>query len=157
MSGALTHSPADVLRRVLIALGLGTDPDAEPLGLWPIYAAAQPDTPDNVITLYDTVSVLQGRAMVTGEVMEQHGVQVRVRAATHDLGYQKARAVVVAMDESVYQESVTLDDPGVGTAASSYLVHAVSRRGGILALGKELPASKRSLFTVNALVSVREV
>ena len=155
MSGALTHSPADVLRRVLIALGFGTAPEDDPLGSWPIYAAYEPDLPDNVITLYDTAGVHQGRDMITGEVFERHGVQLRIRSTTHPLGYQKTRALAVALDESIYQESVTLDDPGVGTA-TSYLVHAVSRRG-ILALGKDVPGGKRSVFTVNALVSVREV
>lgn len=145
MSTPLAHSPADILRRTLIATGQGNDPPTSP---WPVYAAGEPNAPDNVVTVYDTLGRGDGRAMPTGERTEHHGVQVRVRAGTHKDGYAKARAVAVALDESIYDVAVTLD-------AQQYLVHSVTRTGDVLALGKESPTSRRSLFTINALVTIR--
>jgi len=146
-SGTLAHSPADIIRRVLIALGHGVDP---PGTVWPIYAGAEPDLPDNCITCYDTERRGHGRTQTDGEQQEHHGVQVRVRGATHGVGYVKARALALALDQEVYQESVTI-------AGTAYLVHAVSRTSGVLALGTDTPTSKRRLFTVNVLVSLRSL
>lgn len=131
----------------MIALGLGTDPASN--GPWPVYAAGEPDKPDSAITVYDTVGRQEGRTHVDGEAQEHHGVQVRVRSAAHTAGYAKARAVAVALDEDVLMNSVHI-------GAASYRVWAVARTGDVLSLGKESPDSKRSLFTINALVSLRQ-
>lgn len=147
MPGPLTHSPADVVRRLLIGLGLGNDPPAEP---WPMYVGGEPTVPDNVITLYDMLPRLHGREMVTGERQLHHGVMVRVRGTDYNVAYAKANAIAVALDEGVYQETVTI-------SPSRYLVHAADRTGDVLALNKESFETKRSLFTVNALVSLRQV
>jgi hypothetical protein len=85
--------------------------------------------------------------MVSGEMFSHPGVQVRVRAATHAAGFAKAEAVARALDEDVYDERVTVD----GTA---YLLHSVSRTADVFALGKDTPTSKRSVFTINALVAL---
>ena len=149
MPGTLTHSPADVMRWLLIDMGHGTDPATEPLGLWPAYAGGEPATPDEVITVYDTAGVIDGFTMTDGEAQERHGIQIRVRSATHRRGYNKSRAIAVALDQDVYQETVTID----GTA---YLVWTATRTTDVLAIGKESPTSKRSIFTLNALVSMRQ-
>jgi hypothetical protein len=148
MANTLTHSPADIIRWLLVSLGLGSDPDEG--APWPVYAAGEPNAPDNVITVYDTAGTDDGRSMIDGEVMGHNGVQIRVRSTTHPVGYAKADAVWTALCEEVYDNTVTID--GV-----SYLVHSVNKIGDVLALGKEVPASKRSLFTINAVVSVRAV
>lgn len=147
MPGALAHSPADIVRKLLIVLELGSEQaSGEP---WPVFAAGEPDKPDSAITVYDTTGVKQGRIM-QGETQERHGVQVRIRAANHTGGYGKARAIAVALDEDVYQETVTIGN-------ARYLVHSISRTSDVLALGKESPNSKRSLFTVNGTVMVRQI
>lgn len=137
------HSPADIIRRMLIALGEGADPPATP---WPIYTAAEPDNPDNVITTYDTAGRKDGRAMIDGTTWEHHGIQVRIRSTTHSVGWIKARELARALD-AVNWDTILID-------ASEYLVHAVSRET-ILTLGKNVPTSKRSLFTINAVVSLK--
>jgi len=147
MPGSLDHSPADVLRRVLIALGVGTDPALG--GSWPIFAAGEPDKPDSAITVYDTTGTQQGRTHTDGEVQEHHGVQVRIRAASHSAGYAKARDVATALDRDLYQEIATL-------GAARYMIHAATRTSDVLTLGRESPTSKRTLFTLNAVLSVRQ-
>jgi hypothetical protein len=148
MSGLLAHSPADVIGQLLVALGLGTDPTAG--GAWPVYVSDEPDSPDSCLTVFDTSARDRGRLMATGQRVEMHGFQVRVRSTTHPVGYTKARAVAVALDEDVYQTAVTL-------GGHVYMVHSVSRSSDVIPLGKELPRSERSIFTINATGTIRMV
>jgi hypothetical protein len=147
MSGALDHSPADVVRRLLIDMSLGTLPSSS--GSWPVFATMEPTTPDNAITVYDTTSTKDGRLQVSGQMQEHYGIQIRIRSANPVDGYVKASAIAVAVDETAYQNSVSI-------SSSVYLVHALSRTGGVLALGKEVPDSKRNIFTINVLVDLRK-
>lgn len=149
MPGPLTHSPADVVRWLLVALGLGSSPALEPLEAWPVYTDNEPDLPDEVITTGDTSARDSGRVMYDGERAEFNGFQVRVRAGTFDVGYAKAHALAIAMDQA-YQVVVHV-------GASSYRVQSISRTSDVLSLGKQVPGSKRSLFTVNALVCLRQL
>lgn len=148
MSGSLDHSPAEVMRHALVALGVGTLPTAA--GSWPIYGHSEPDTPDNVITLYDTTGVGHGRSHIDGEIQEHQGVQVRIRSDKQDTGYPKAKAIAELLDKSINRLTVTI-------GAAEYLVHAATRTGDVLSLGKESPTSKRNLFTLNFIVALRQV
>lgn len=145
-AGPLLHSPADILRWLLVQLGLGTDPGNA--GSWPVYCSSEPHAPDNCITTYDTEQRGDGRSQISGEMFQHYGVQIRIRSVDHPTGYVKANALANALDQSVYQEVVTV-------SGTRYLIHAVSRSSAVLPLGKEVPASKRSLFTINLLVSLR--
>lgn len=149
MPGLLLHSPADVVRQLLVDLGLGID-YADDRTDWALFASGEPDLPDNCITVYDTTGLDEGREMVSGERQEHHGLQIRVRSKTQAVGFAKARDISVALDEDVYQETVAVD-------GDSYLVWAVRRTGDPLFLGKDAPNSKRNLFTINATVSLRAV
>lgn len=148
MPQTLTHSPAKILRQLLIDLSLGTLPSAN--GSWPVYATHEPNLPDNCITVYDTVGTDDGRSMITGELWGHDGFLVRVRAADHDTGWLKADAIQTGLAESVYDRTVHV-------SGSTYLVHAVTRIGDVLTLGTESPTSKRSLFTINATVSLKSL
>lgn len=147
MSNALALSPADVTRWLIIQLGVGTDPS---LNLaWPVYCDNEPDLPDNCITVYNTSGIVEGRDMNSGEAQEQPGAQFRIRATDPRTGYAKIDAIKQAIDTQVSYVTVV-----IGTA--SYLVHALSRTSGILALGKEIGASRRSVYTLNAVVALRQ-
>jgi hypothetical protein len=156
MPGPLTHSPADIIAKVLIDLSLGLEPPTTP---WPVFVSNEPDVPDNCITTYDTLGKSSGRTNYDGEQQEHHGVQVRVRSINHPIGFTKARAIAIALDQSVY-------DMVVSIGSVSYLVHCVNRQGDIISLGKEVtvsgyksesPSSRRQIFVINTFVSVREV
>lgn len=147
MPGQLLHSPADVLRRALIATTLGADPPAAP---WPVYAATEPNAPDNVVTVYDTAGVTGARDL-TGDRDEYHGIQVRVRGETFQVGFVKARAVAVAMDATLRNLTVTM--PG----GAKYLLESVTRSSDVLDVGFDGSTTKRRLFTVNGLVTVRKL
>lgn len=123
---ALLHSPADVVRRLVIALGLGTDPSA---GSWPVYAPVEPANPDNVITVTTQAGRDLGRDMVTSTRLEMYGVQLLVRGSTEAVGYPKASAVADALD-TLFWDSVTLD-------GTSYTCKHLIRSSGPISLGYE--------------------
>lgn len=148
MSGSLDHSPADVLRHLLINLSLGTLPTDE--GAWPVYATQEPDSPDNCITCIDTAGVQDGRTMTDGMMHEHYGIQVRMRATTHAVGHAKASAIAVALDQDVAMDSVVI-------GSDVYNVHAVSRRSGPFSIGEESPTSKRRVFTLNVIAAITQL
>lgn len=153
MPQTLTHSPADVLRWLLIAKGVGSDPTIQPLGNWPIYAADEPDgigVPDNVITVYDTDGTDEGRIMIDGEPQGHNGFQVRVRASDHKTGYAKIDEVWTVLGKEIYDDAVILD--GI-----VYLVHSANKIGDPIPLGKEVGETKRRLFVLNAVLSLKTI
>lgn len=143
---ALTHSPADVLARLLVEMGLAGDPDVEGAE-WPARSEEEVAVPEGVITVFDTAGVDNGRDAF-GDRTEHHGIQVRVRSGTFPSGWAKAEALAVALD-GVHWDLVAVE--GV-----TYLVHTVDRTGPVLRLGKERTSSRR-LFTVNALISLTQL
>lgn len=156
------HSPAQIIQQVLIDLAAGTDPEpwedeeaAIALGAaaaWPVFSVGEPSRPDNVITVYDTSPQFDGSHMLSGVSWFHYGFQVRVRAALHQSGFVKANYIHKVLDEDVYNKVVTLESPD-----AQYLVQSISASGGVLTIGKETPASKRDLFTINALATIRSL
>lgn len=143
MAGPLNHSPADILSRVLIDLTLGKNPPATP---WPVYVGVEAANPDAVITVFDTTGVTGPFTWVDNDRSIMHGYQVRVRAATHPVGYLKTNQIAEALD-AVNDVSVTID-------GYVYLVECAPRTGDVMVLGLD-PNTKRNLFTVNGTMTVR--
>ena len=145
MANSLLHSTADVIRKLLIDLSLGTQPSAN--ADWPVYCASEPSFPDNCITVYDTEGMSDGRSMVDGEVWGHNGFQIRIRAVSHTVGWLKADSIWVALS-LVQRVTVT---PAVDT---SYLIPCIAGIGDVLVLGKDMNSSRR-LFTINATTPLR--
>ena len=144
----LTHDPADIIRYLLISKSLGTLPTAN--GYWPVYTAVEQESPDNMITTYNTTGKVQGRLQKTGAYVEKPGIQVRVRAATHQLGYAKGKTIESTLDTDVYQDTVTI-------GGSVYEVHAVSRSANLIFAGRDSSSSKRFIFTLNLTATIRQL
>ena len=149
----LTHSPAQIIRDLLVDLGLGVLPSAG--GDWPIFVTSIPDSPDSIIAVIDTLGTRDGRHQPTGEAAEHPGIHIEIRDANYQDGWEKANAVRVALSETILRNTVSIED-NIGTGTTGYLVYAVTKISGIIPLGKELPTSKRHLFTINAVVALRQ-
>lgn len=145
----LLHSPADIVRGVLIDLGAASSPDISPRTAWPAFSGKEPDSPDEVITLYDTQGFSDGRFMIDGELFSHPGIQLRVRSKDTPRGYSKASQLRSAL-AGILNAELTI-------GANSYVLHCVAKISDVIALGDESPQSKRQLFTVNAVASVRRV
>lgn len=145
MINVLLHSAAEIVAQLLIDLAQGTLPSAN--GSWPVYDAAEPNTPDNAITVYDTTPQMQGRTQVDGVHQQHHGIQIRIRSQTHVIGNRKAEEVQATLDQTVYQNRVTLD-------GTTYIVQSIGRTSGIIPLGADSATSKRRAFTINGTVPI---
>lgn len=144
MSGLLQHSQADVLAQALQGLSL-----VETAGIWPVKVDHEPTDPNDVVTVYNTEGSMKGRLQPNGGQVVHHGVQVRVRSAGHLIGFRKAIAIAVAMDESIYLTHVNV-------GGTTYILYSVGRTSDVLSLGHDTPATKRDLFTINATVVLRQ-
>ena len=147
MTSQLDYSPADVLRWLLVSLSAGTDPADD--AAWPAYVSNEPDSPDNLLVMYDTAGIPVGFVQSTGEMMEYRGVSVQVRGTSHAVAWAKVDAVRRLLDESVHNAIVTI-------GSTQYAVHSVVRKSGPIALGRE-PSTSRYLFTLNVVVSLRQL
>jgi hypothetical protein len=147
MTRRLNHSPADIASRVIIQLGYGNDPPTVP---WPVGVDTELGEPDNVITVMNTEGRSDGSNMVTSERDEHYGISVRIRAATPQPAWDKANEIGVAFDEVVRNVGVTID-------GQNYLVGVIRKTSGPIPIGKEIPATKRSICTLNAVLTVRKV
>lgn len=145
MPDQLLHSPADVVRWLLIQTEQGVAPSS--VGAWPVFVSIEPDRPDNCITVYDTEGILEGRIQTTGEVVEQLGVMLRVRSQNYPLGYSKCLNLQRELDQQIYRRQVTVQN-------STYVVHSLTRRGSILAIGKDRGNSDRFIFTLNYTLTI---
>ena len=152
--GPLNDSPADILRKLLVDLGLGVWPpipkDQESTQ-WPIYATGEPPSPDNCITVYDTTGVKDGRMMSDGAIDFHHGFMVRLRAAMFPRGFAKANDLAEALDKQVQDNIVTMSSGAV------YKVYVTSRTGDVISLGRDTPTSKRSVFTINGICHLKRI
>ena len=146
MPGALNHSPADILRQLIVDIGAGVAPTVASTTDWQTYVGMEPDErsgAEQVITVTNTAGVPKGR-VGQGERQIFHGANLRIRAKTHATGYVKANATAILLD-SVYQRDVVI-------GGTTYLVHSVNRQGDILDLGKgDTPNNRYTFFSINVL------
>lgn len=151
LNGQLLHSPANVIAQALIDIGLASEVSSVGAigGDWPVTVDTELNLPDDSITVTNTQGELNGRIQITGEQPEHFGFQIKVRASLPTTGWQKANGLAVALDQSLSHQSVTID-------SSIYAVGAVTRKGGVLAIGRELASTKRFLYTINAVVVINQ-
>jgi hypothetical protein len=117
---------------------------------WPIGAGSEADSPDNYLTVKETVGIMEGRDMTSGDMNGHYGVQIRIRAEDRPTARSKADAIVNCLNRQVNRTSVT-----VGT--NNYLVEAITLAGNPIALGTEIATSKRYLYVINALVAAQQL
>lgn len=144
-------SPAEILGQWLINLAIAADPDTSNDD-WPVYYGHLPDetdTPDNAISIYDTGGTDDGRTMVDGVRAEHPGFQVRLRASSYKIGYEKISGIQATMEG-------TLRTP-VSLGGRTWLIENISLTGTIISLGVDRDKLRRDHFTLNGLLTLSEV
>lgn len=137
------EAPSEVVAQLIVDLGLGT---ATLTDDWAVFATGEPDSPDNVITVYDTTPFMDGRTH-DGKLQGMPGIQVRIRARDPRNGWKKSKNIEYQLS-IVYQRIVH--------RTNRYMVHALNGFGGVLVIGKETGVSKRNLFTINCYVNFKQ-
>ena len=147
---SLNHNPAKIFRQLLVDLGVGSDPPSSSpsLGTWYIYANKNVSEPDQILVVHHTPDIKSGRIMNSGKVDLQYGIQVYGRHKSNVTLSEKMHSLETVLDETIYQNTVTLD-------ATQYLVHAFSNRGPVLDIGEEEGKTKRNQMTVNGTITIR--
>lgn len=153
MLSTLAHTPADVVRYVLVDLGLGDLP--QQLTAWSIYAERMGDY-DYSICVTTTEGILNGFNQVQGEAFEHHGIQIRCRSVNPAFTYRKMSQVQEAIDKLISSYLITIPDTETGVDCN-YIVDAVTRTGTIISMGMEIPQSGRFSYTLNATVTLRQL
>lgn len=155
MPGAFTHSPAKVIRQMLVDASLAVDPSYSTTGEkkyngnpWPAFYNQMPDDPDGAVQVMDTAGIVTQKIMYSGEMGGTEGIQIMVRGPANDSARLKADAIAVALDPINLRE--------VAISTSRYVVYNVQRSSRVLRLGWDAPTTKRFLFSINALVRMRQ-
>ena len=143
----MIHTPADIIRELLIDKECGSSPDDMNNHPWPIFVAREPSTPDQNITVYNTQGVNHGRVQPTGEVIQHCGFQCLIRSFDTDIGYGKAEQIRVVLNEDVNRELVLIHR--LGQADQEYIVQSCSQKSQINSLGKDRTNLDCYLFTLN--------
>ena len=153
MSGSLKDSPAAVLRQLLVDINQAVDPPQLGNAPWQAFYDNEPDLPDDVITVADSVGIDKGRSGNDRERVGYHGTQIRIRSTDHDVGFRKAQEIAIALDK-VNQASVRVIS---GNGTTDYVVWTVIRQGKVLRMGKEVGVSDRRLFSINSVMVLYQV
>jgi hypothetical protein len=150
MSGTMSHAPDQVIRQLLVDLGLASDGTL----VWPVFAGQEPDVPDDCITVYDTGITREGRFQIGGEEQTAYNLQIKIRSATQQEGYVKANSIQTTLASSVHNTVTTVtDDEGVGTATQSYMIYAISLRSFFRV---PVPYSDRKIWTCNIQATITQ-
>src|SRR5688572_16215772 len=107
MPGRLPHSPARIVAKWIADTGLGQTPNnggTQPE--WATFYYNEPNSPNNLINVTDTTPV-PFRKDAFGDRNIHHGIQVKVRGGTHDVGWNKANTIAVAFDQLLSPVLVT--------------------------------------------------
>jgi len=141
-------SVSKIVQDLLVVRTLGTIPNVA--GTWPVYRANQPDVPDDMIAVFESQGVRQGRHMIGGAYKERAAFQVMVRSNNYDTGDKKAADIAIDLIESlpviyILTTAVTLNQ---------YRIDSISKASGPIPLGKETTVSKRYLFSINFTMSI---
>lgn len=148
MSGILEHGPCDIVGQLLLDLGIVSE--AAGTGDWPLGISEELGSPDNTVSIFDTQGKMEGSVQPTGEIQEQEGILIRVRAEDYKTGFTKAHALAIVLDQFVVNETVSIE-------SKFYLIQSINRTSAVLHVGKETGASKRHLFTINATVALTQL
>jgi hypothetical protein len=147
MTALLTHPHVEVIAKLLVDLGEGTQRDTNSSGAWPIFIGTIPDSPDSCIVINRTTSRIGGWFQ-TGDADEHFGFQILVRALGSSAAEAKVDSIIGKFDRTVNCTTVTI-------SSSSYCVYAITREGDAIPLGTE-EESERYLFSLNAVVALRQ-
>jgi len=123
----------------------------------PVFITDMPDSPDNLVTVYDTVGTRDGRVL-TGESIEHPGWQIRLRHTSYEKAYRQMGRIVDLLD-LVHNDVIEFLRPIAGTNTSvlvRYEVQNMSRTSDILPLNTTVADRKnRTELTINGIITSR--
>lgn len=139
------NTAAEVVRQQLLNHAIVSEN-----GVWPCFVSFAPDTPDNLVCIYDTAGKQDGRIMASGEAIIHPGIQIMVRGLDYNDVHSQMRKIWLNTD-AVRKVTVAI------SGGSTYSLLNVSRTGDVLNAGIESVSDRRRyVLTLNAVVTMRE-
>lgn len=142
----MTQPPARILQQYLEDAGFISAQEDD--GDWPGFVSFMPDKVIDLVAVYDTQGLLDGRYMTDGVYVEHPGVQIRVRSKTYLTGWRKAKELQNAL-AAIEQEQVTIDD-------EIYTIHNATVTAPIAVMGQDPDTDRRENFSINARLTLAE-
>lgn len=144
MSRVLEHDISDIIGRLIVSLGHGSEPtNKQP---WPVFSVSQPDKVDSMICVFSTTGRVQDSYLLDGTTQEQYGFQIKVRSESIAKTRKKIADIVRDVDK-VVRRQVLVD-------SSTYTVHACTRSSSILYIGFDPPENVFPVNVVNYTVTI---
>lgn len=137
---------ARIVQAWLISEGLGTAVATN--GAWPVYAYNRPDSPDSLLTVYNTGADLDGTIQRTGVSVFHETVQIYLRGLTDDQVYQKGLDIQAKMD--------AVRSTLVSWGGNTYKIHSFRTVTPLTFLGEE-EKNKRRQYFINGRLTITEV
>jgi hypothetical protein len=100
--------------------------------------------------VFNTAGVPDGRLMPTGEIAQHDGIQIRVRGLKSTDTFAKANEIWTVASKQVYWNIVDV-------GAAQYQVYGLTRFTGIIPILIDQPKTKRSIYTINARVTLSQL
>lgn len=147
----MNHSPAYIVQQYLIDEGIAIDPSVDADANWAAFVGVLPDgdkVDHDCMGVFDTSPLRDGRVM-SGDTLYHYGVQVLLRSSDYNAGYAKADAIQTAL-EAVSRDNITID-------STTYRLDNINPTTGIVTLGQEEGTKRRTVFSLNFLVTLTEV
>lgn len=146
----MDYDPAYIMSRFFIDEEIVIDPQDS--GSWPIYVGVLPDDEtvnDNIVACINTEPLKDGRLFSSGENIWHYGFQLMIRSSDYNTAYDKADELAVSC-EGINRNEITI-------SGTTYRLDNVSQTTGIIGLGQEDGSKRRQLFSVNFLVTIKEI
>ena len=155
MSTLTSHSPSQILVKALIDAEHGVEvpvigttmPD------WACYMNYMPDSEheaNNILCIFDTAGLIDGRSQRAREIIDHPGWQVRLRSKNYSIGYAKATAIAKFFD-NVLRLEVILEE-------ITYRVQGIHRTGTPIPIGQyPNDRKRREQFSLNGTCTISQI
>lgn len=115
---------------------------------WSVQVGNEPTSPDETITIFDTVGYTDGRNLVSKATCIHHGIQFRIRSRDYRDGWLKLGEIQRLLDQ-ICNTEIKVEE--VDFVLNSFVL---AGPGGFIGNQEK---NKRCVFTLNGLLTAREV
>lgn len=143
----MSDSPSKVFQYMLVQLSLGTLPVPGVAADWRVYRQALTNDNRNAIFIFGTTPEQDGRLM-SGQVIEHPGIQIRIRGMTDEDAEVKGMAIESAL--------AGVKHLTVPVGGNNYLVESFKKTSGLTFIFQEEVGNRRH-YTINGTITVREI
>lgn len=153
----MNHAPSEIIANLLVNANKAVFDPLQATGLkWPVFMAIVPDSPDKLITVYDTMGIKDGR-LETGETIVHPGWQIMTRSLFPQSSYRMADMLFqwsdVVVNANVTMQAKTVDSMVIPLTV--YQVIGLFKTGPILTAGQD--EKRRFLFTLNGTTTIKQL